>query len=143
MTKKELNSVREVMKLIRECERRLADTVTLVNNLTPILDGMPHSMTITSKVEALTIKIADLKSELAALEAQLIQARADLTEKILSEFAEPCLQTLAILRYVEGLRWEQVAHRSHYCLRFVFKLNRKLNRALEGHLKKVLVCSNM
>ena len=51
MTEKELNRARELKELIRSKERQLLCLRRSAENIVPILDGLPHSTDVKSRVE--------------------------------------------------------------------------------------------
>ena len=126
MTEKELNVVRELKKKIRDVERHLQALRLSVENLVPILDGLPHSSETKSRVEKFALMIVADEHELIALNEKILLAKSELLDKILREVDEPSLQTLLVLRYVECLSFKETARRMRFTLRHVFRLHEKI-----------------
>ena len=72
MTEKELNSVRELNKKIRDLERRLHELKISAENLVPIIDGLPHSSEVKSRVEKLALMIVEHERDLEKFRDQII-----------------------------------------------------------------------
>ena len=125
MTYLELNRVRDLHKRIRDMERHLAALRMSMANITPVIDGLPHSSEIKSRVEKIALQIVDDELELDALRGQLSQAKGLLVELIMSEVNDPVLQTLLILRYVACCSFKETARLMRYGLRHIFKLHEK------------------
>ena len=125
MTEKELNSVRELKKRIRDVERHLQALRLSAENLVPILDGLPHSTEAKSRVEKIALMIVEHERELETLREQIILAKSELLDKVLIEIEEPTLQALAALRYVECLSYKETARRMMITLRHAFRLHEK------------------
>jgi len=125
MTVKELNSVRELNKQIRELERHLVALRISVENITPILDGLPHSTDVKSRVEKLALDIVDDEKQLATLREQLPHVKINLVNLIMREADNPTLQTLLILRYVACCSFKETARRMKFTLRHVYRIHEK------------------
>lgn len=108
MTEKELNSVRDLNKQIRDLENHLATMRKRAEDITQTLDGMPHATTIQSKIENLALKIVEGGKELEILHQQIISATARLTEKICREVTDPQERTVVILRYVSCMHFRDI-----------------------------------
>ena len=135
MTEKELNVVRELKKQIRDLERHLQSLRISAENLVPILDGLPHSTEVKSRVEKLALMIIEDERELDTLREKILLAKSELLDKILREIDEPSIQTLLVLRYVECLSFKETARRMHFTLRYIFKLHTKfLKEFICGHI---------
>lgn len=135
MTEQELNSVRDLNKKIRDLECQLQTLRLSAENIVPILDGLPHATLAKSRVEKIALRTVATECELETLRAELLQAKSALADKIMAEFDEPLFQTFLMLRYVECCSFKETAHRMHYGLRYVFKLNDKiLKLGICGHI---------
>ena len=126
MTETKLNTVRDIKKSIRDLERRLKDLRLAAQNIVPIIDGLPHSTEIKSRVENITLSIVETGRELDDLRERLPHEQARLAELILREVSDPALQGFAVLRYVACVSFKETAHRMHITLRHTFRLNEKL-----------------
>ena len=125
MTERELNRVRELNKKIRTLERFLAELRLSAENIVPILDGLPKAALAKSRVEKIALRAVESGHELETLRNELIQAKTELADKIMAGMFEPVIQTLLMLRYVEGASFNQTARRMRISLRHVFRLHEK------------------
>ena len=125
MTEQELTSVRDLRKKIRDLEKKIHALRLNVENITPVIDGLPHSTEAKSRVEKLAVSIVAAERELAELREQMPQAQAHLAELITREVAEPVAQTLLVLRYVACCSFREVARRMNFDISHVFKLHRR------------------
>ena len=126
MTEKELNSVRDLKKRIRDLERRLHELRISAENLVPIIDGLPHSSEAKSRVEKLALMIVEHERELEKFRDHIILAKSELVHIILREVDEPTLQALLMLRYVECLSFKETARRMKFTLRHLYRLHEKI-----------------
>ena len=124
MTEKELNSVRDINKRIRDIEWRLQALRAEAENITPIIDGLPHSTDVKSRVERLALNIAEGERELAALQAQFITAALELGNKIDSSPLNQQEKTVLSLRYVSCLNFQDIWLTLHVSDAQVFYLHR-------------------
>lgn len=131
MTAETLNSVRDLQKKIRNLERRVQELRISMDNIVPVLDGLPHSSEAKSRVERIALMIVDAERELEDLRGQLPKVQSTLAEVILREVDSPPLQSFLVLRYVEGLSLKETARRMRYTLRHVYRLHEKF---LKCHL---------
>ena len=126
MTEHELYQVKDLKKRIKDLEKKLQTLKMSASNLVPIIDGLPHATQAKSRVERIALMIVDCDRELKSLRDRLVQAKTELTDKIMCDLNEPIIQTLLILRYVECLPFKDIAHRMVFNLRYVFKLHDKI-----------------
>lgn len=124
MTEKELNSVRDLNKQIRDLENHLATMRKRAEDITQTLDGMPHATTIQSKIENLALKIVEGGRELEILHQQIISATARLTEKICREVTDPQERTVVILRYVSCMHFRDIGFQLGKSDARIFQLHR-------------------
>ena len=108
MTEKELNSVRELHTRIRDFEWYLKALRESADNIVPILDGMPHATTIQSKVEKLTVKLADAERELTELKSRFVDAAVELESKIHAANLNRQEEAVLILRYVSCMNFQDI-----------------------------------
>ena len=125
MTDKELNGVRELRDEICILERRLQELRMSVENLVPIIDGLPHATEAKSRVEKITLMIVANERELENLRERFTRLKSELVDKIMSQVSTPILQTLLVLRYVECLSFKETARRMKSSLRHVYRLHEK------------------
>ena len=135
MTVETLNGVRDLQKKIRNLERHVQDLRISMDNIVPVLDGLPHSNMTKSRVEKIALMIVDAEHELDHLRGQLPEVQSTLAEVILREVDDPLIQALLILRYVEGLTFKEISCRMKWGLRNIFKLHEKfLKKGICGHI---------
>lgn len=139
MTVTELNSVRDLRQRIREQERRLRALRLSVENLTPILDGMPHSRSPTSRVEKITVKILEAERELELLRAECANAAEVLTEKISAANLESQEQTILIMRYVACMNFRDIEFELGLSDARIFFLHRNSLRKIKADFSKATV----
>ena len=135
MTEKELNSVRELNKKIRDLERRLQELRISAENLVPIIDGLLHSSEAKSRVERIALMIVEHERDLEKFRDQIILAKSELVHTILREVDEPTLQALLMLRYIECLSFKETARRMKFTLRHLYRLHEKIfKNGICGHI---------
>lgn len=135
MTQETLNAVRDLQKKIRNLERHVQDLRISVENIVPVLNGLPHSNETKSRVEKIALMIVDAERELDNLRGRLPEVQATLAETIMCEVDDPLIQALLILRYVEGLTFKDISCRMKWGLRYIFKLHEKfLKKGICGHI---------
>ena len=100
MTDQELNRARDLRQKIRDLERHLQALRLSVENLVPVIDGLPHSHEVSRRVEKLAVKIVDAERELDQLREEYVNAAIDLEQKINSAPLDLQEKTILILRYV-------------------------------------------
>lgn len=113
MTEKELNSVRDINKHIRDIEWRLQALKTEIENIVPVMDGLPHSKTVKVRVERLALNIVDSERELAGLQTQFINAALNLSNKIDNSPLNQQEKTILSLRYVSCLNFQDIWLKLH------------------------------
>ena len=125
MTEKELNTVRNLKKELRDIERRLQELKMAAENIVPVLNGLPCSKDAKSRVEKIALDIVATEHIVKNFHEQIIIAKSELADRIMREVNKPILQTLLILRYVECLSFKETARRMGITLRHVFRLHEK------------------
>lgn len=98
-----------------------------VTRITPSLNGTPGGGSERGATEAGAIKLAELDGE---IDAQLRRCKAVRQETLsaIGRVKDPTLRSLLRLRYINALRFEKIADRMHYSVRWVLKLH---GRALD------------
>lgn len=132
MTEKELNSVRELHRQIRDLENHLATLHKRIEDITPKNDGLPHATTIQSKVEKLALEIVETCRERDVLSEEILSATRNLTEQICRETISPHERTILILRYVSCLRFRDISFQTGKSDARIFQIHRDA-------LKKIIV----
>lgn len=123
MTERELNSVRDLHKQIRELENHLATLHKRIEDITPKNDGMPHATTIQSKVEKLALEIVEACRERDSLDEQILAATAQLTPKICQAVTDPQERTVVLLRYISCMHFRDIAFQLKFSDRKVYALH--------------------
>ena len=122
MTRAELNGVRFLMDEQAKVRLELSELRKQSAAIVPAINGLPHGNSVRSKVEALAIKIMAQEERIANYTAAIKLAQAGLLDMILSKSVKPAEQTVAILRYVEGLTTDEIAKRTGITRRHVCRL---------------------
>ncbi|MBQ4495659.1 MAG: DUF1492 domain-containing protein [Selenomonadaceae bacterium] len=108
MTEKELNSVREISRRIRDLEWRLQTLRAEAENIVPVIDGLPHATQIKSRVEKLALNITDCDNELINLREQFVNSALELGNKIDNAKLNSQEKTVLSLRYVSCMNFQDI-----------------------------------
>ena len=125
MTANELYSVRNLKNKVKLLEQARASLLATAEDLASVVDDMPRSQEVKSRVEKLAIKILEIDAQLDSVREQMIQAEIELAKKIVAEVANPTLQKFAILCYVKCLSYKEIAAEMGYTRRNVYFLRCK------------------
>ena len=129
MTLKELSQLYYIDKEIELDRERLAELrANLLCPRSPNYDGMPKNPNPDPAMERCIAKIADLEAIIQAKIEQRIYERNRL-ERYISDIPDSLTRQIFTLRFVEGMRWEEVADKigsssysvKHICYRFIAK----------------------
>lgn len=131
MTEQELNSVRELKKRIRDLESHLQSLRTAAENLTPILDGLPHSTERKSRVEKIALMIVEEERELEDLREAAADAAVTLARRI--KHADLTFQEreVAMLRYVACMNFRDIEAKLHMSDARIFFLHRQAEKKIK------------
>ncbi len=89
-----------------------------------------------SKIENAVIRIIEEEERLDKIIDELIEAKKKIS-KLIGRVGEPKLRLLLELRYLEYLRWDEIAERMHYAdVRHVYRLHA---RALDAVARLVKI----
>lgn len=124
MTRKELNEVRELRDAIRSIERRLKALREAVSNLTPILDGMPHAQSQTSKVESLSVLILETERELHDFKNRMVSTVGKISQAICRALLPAQEEEVLLLRYVACMNFRDIQFKLNLSDARVFYLHR-------------------
>lgn len=129
MTKEELKSYKAYKYEIKSIEDSILELQTTMENVSskPVTDEpMNHNAFLVDKQSELVLKKIELEDRLLIARANLI----DIHEKIetaIEQVHDPMERTVLRMRYIEGLRWEEICIRIDYEWRQTHKIH---NRAL-------------
>lgn len=98
--------------------RRRATSVTSAS------DNMPHGSGVSDKVGSTTAKIADLRAEINREIDRLVDLRREI-ETAIHTVQDDTLRDLLEHRYIDGLKWEEVAVEMRCDYRWVLRLHGK------------------
>ena len=129
MTLDELHEVKSLSKRICDLKAQLENLSDALNRLTPINDGLPKmSKTKNRGVDRISKLLAakiDAENELAALEVELLERRADLLEKIYQLKISAVQQSVLTRRYVYLEDFSTIAAALRYSESHIFLLHRR------------------
>ena len=108
MTIKELSQLYFLNLEIEKQKQRLAELEADAFNITPQLTGMPSGTCVNDKVGMYAAEIADLK-ELISLNIQKCWYERNRLERYIQGIDDSQIRQILTLRFVEGLKWEEVA----------------------------------
>lgn len=108
MTQAELNKVRNLRDEVDAEKQRLATLRLAVQNLSPVLDGMPHTPTQSSRVEKLAVLILDSERDLDELLVCLEDACVELSRKLKTAPLDPIEHKILVLRYVACMSFTEI-----------------------------------
>lgn len=113
MTERELNAVRELKQQIHAEERRLQVLRTAAESLVPVLDGMPHARSQSSRVAKIVTLIIEAEQALNALKETLDNVSTELVTKIRRAPLTTREQEILILRYVACMNFLDIEGELH------------------------------
>jgi len=108
LTIKELSQLYFLNLEIEKQKQRLAELEADAFNITPQLTGMPSGTCVNDKVGMYAAEIADLK-ELISLNIQKCWYERNRLERYIQGIDDSQIRQILTLRFVEGLKWEEVA----------------------------------
>ena len=127
----------EIDQITKELQR-WQDLATRIN---PSYSDMPHGGG-SDKVQTAAVEVAELTDKLNRKLHQAIMVQENI-KKLLESLDDIKLRQLMSYRYINGMRWEEIAVRMVFNYRWVLRLHRKaLNQiseqAIESHIKTVI-----
>lgn len=113
----------------------------LATRISPSYSDMPHGGG-SDKVQTAAVEVAELTDKLNRKLHQAIMVQENI-KKLLESLDDIKLRQLMSYRYINGMRWEEIAVRMDFNYRWVLRLHRKaLNQiseqAIESHIKTVI-----
>lgn len=109
MTDKDLNAVRDLRNKIRDLTSHLQALRLSAQNIVPVIDGLPHSDSVKSRVEKLALKILEKERELSDLNKKFAISALDLEERInRADQLNQQEKTILLMRYVACMRFQDI-----------------------------------
>lgn len=95
----------------------------LATRISPSYSDMPHGGG-SDKVQTAAVEVAELTDKLNQKLHQAIMVQENI-KKLLESLDDIKLRQLMSYRYINGMRWEEIAVLMNYDYRYVLKLHRK------------------
>lgn len=138
---KYLNQYRIMHIEIDQITKELQRWQDLATRISPSYSDMPHGGG-SDKVQTAAVEVAELTDKLNRKLHQAIMVQENI-KKLLESLDDIKLRQLMSYRYINGMRWEEIAVRMDFNYRWVLRLHRKaLNQiseqAIESHIKTVI-----
>lgn len=136
-----LNQYRIIHIEIDQITKELQRWQDLATRISPSYSDMPHGGG-SDKVQTAAVEVAELTDKLNRKLHQAIMVQENI-KKLLESLDDIKLRQLMSYRYINGMRWEEIAVRMDFNYRWVLRLHRKaLNQiseqAIESHIKTVI-----
>lgn len=124
MTTEQLNRARTLRDERISKERKLSALKDALAAIVPVRNGMPPAQKLTPKIEALTLKILELETEIKMLTAQEHEASLDILNAIISADALTDKEAdILTYRYVIGMRFRDIQLRFNMSDATVFRIH--------------------
>lgn len=142
--KEKINYLKQYRSLSMEIDqitKELQRWQDLATRISPSYSDMSHGGG-SDKVQTAAVEVADLTDKLNQKLHQAIMVQENI-KKLLESLDDIKLRQLMSYRYINGMRWEEIAVRMDFNYRWVLRLHRKaLNQiseqAIESHIKTVI-----
>lgn len=136
-----LNQYRIMHIEIDQITKELQRWQDLATRISPSYSDMPHGGG-SDRVQTAAVEVAELTDKLNQKLHQAIMVQENI-KKLLESLDDIKLRQLMSYRYINGMRWEEIAVRMDFNYRWVLRLHRKaLNQiseqAIESHIKTVI-----
>lgn len=136
-----LNQYRIMHIEIDQITKELQRWQDLATRISPSYSDMPHGGG-SDKVQTAAVEVAELTDKLNQKLHRAIMVQENI-KKLLESLDDIKLRQLMFYRYINGMRWEEIAVRMDFNYRWVLRLHRKaLNQiseqAIESHIKTVI-----
>jgi DNA-directed RNA polymerase specialized sigma subunit len=136
-----LNQYRIMHIEIDQITKDLQRWQDLATRISPSYSDMPHGGG-SDRVQTAAVEVAELTDKLNQKLHQAIMVQENI-KKLLESLDDIKLRQLMFYRYINGMRWEEIAVRMDFNYRWVLRLHRKaLNQiseqAIESHIKTVI-----
>lgn len=119
-----LTCVREMKSRIQGEENLLRGLRERAESATSHLSATPKAKPLASKIETFAPLIVDSEKRLESLRADEIALRCDLLLEILERVKDFAAQEILLLRYVDCLKWQDIADRVDKSLPRCWQLHR-------------------
>lgn len=158
MTFEELNIVRKLKKQIANEEDKLANFRDLAQSITPqfsretfrdeknklqsytCLNVLPKGNSTESSVEKVATLIVDTERIIDDLKKQLEKEQTLLIKKITENFSDSTEQKILLNHYALGKSFRAIAQNSHYSVRQVLRIHKRLIKNLKKLSHDVTTC---
>ena len=130
MNERELNEVRELQSEINDLERKIELMRGALGNIVPLRDGQPRARGLESRIEVMTIEIAEQAAELEKLKARRELAKAKIVSGICAAELNEAERSVIWRRYVACMRFRDIGFELSYSEQHVFYLHRHALRKL-------------
>lgn len=110
MTIQELSRLRALSKLMEREREKLEELRAAAVNTSPRIDGMPHGSGPHDKIGDLTIRIVDQEDQILQHIRQYYEEWQQINTWI-NNVSDPRIRLICLLRFCDGLPWEEVADR--------------------------------
>ena len=128
MTAKEyLRQYRRLTESLRQLESDLRKLEEERDSIQIRADGMPGSGSVSKRVENLAVRIIDQQRRTMVRREKVLAKREEIRSVIML-VPDPKLSRLLDLRYVEGMKWEEISQEMVIDLRYIYRLH---GRALQ------------
>ena len=97
----------------------IAKSITAASS--PDLSGMPHGSE-PSRLDNVIIRLDDIMGKYKRKLAVIAKEQREI-EDALDTLDDPKLRVLMRYRYIKGMKWEEVAEKMHYELRWIYHLH--------------------
>lgn len=118
-----LNQYRIMHIEIDQITKELQRWQDLATRISPSYSDMPHGGG-SDKVQTAAVEVAELTDKLNQKLHQAIMVQESI-KKLLESLDNIKLRQLMFYRYINGMRWEEIAVLMNYDYRYVLKLHRK------------------
>lgn len=112
-TKLYLIQYRRQVERIRQTENKIAQLSAAIESAPISYDGMPHGTSISRKVEALAVRLAEEKTRAESIAVDAWAIRLEI-ENVIDSVEDPALARLLYDRYIMLRDWSNIAEALGY-----------------------------
>lgn len=135
--KKYFNRCYKYTKEKRTLERELKQKIKEIDSISASNDEIKNSCNV-SKVELRAIELIDLENRIALYEEAIYKVKQEISDDI-DMLEDDRLRKVLTLRYLDFMKWEDIAYILNYSNKHIFKLhNKALETLVECSLKILL-----